>query len=90
MDDPEFDAIVASAGNWCSCGLPRAVCHCEAAHTETDCRDEVGITVGLVDSIITSARVLRNRDVSPDDVKEALKDLASDEDLAWLIKQASI
>lgn len=27
--DAGFDAIVASAGNWCECGLPRAVCHCE-------------------------------------------------------------
>jgi hypothetical protein len=26
-DDDEFDAIVASACNWCECGLPRAVCH---------------------------------------------------------------
>lgn len=82
----DFDSIVASAGNWCECGLPRSVCHCEqATQTETDCRDECGITVGLIDSILTSARVLRGRDVSDAAVKEALKDLASDEDVAWLI-----
>lgn len=34
---PDFDSIVASAGNWCECGLPRAVCNCErknAIHLE--------------------------------------------------------
>lgn len=26
-EDADFDAIVASAGNWCECGLPRDACH---------------------------------------------------------------
>lgn len=52
----------------------------------TDCRSETGITVGLVDSIITAARVLRHRALTDDAVREALKDLASDEDVRFLLE----
>lgn len=48
--------------------------------TTTDCRSEEGITVGLVDAIISISRVLAKRDLSPHAVQEALKDLAADED----------
>jgi len=54
---------------------------------ETDCRSEVGITVGLVDGMISMARVLRHRDLSSPEVQEALKDLQSDEDVAFLLEE---
>lgn len=49
----------------------------------TDCRSEEGITVGLIDTLITICRILRHRDLSGVATKEALKDLASDEDFLW-------
>jgi hypothetical protein len=52
--------------------------------TSTDCRSGVGVTVGLIDGIIAMARVLRKSDLSSDEVKEALKDLRSDEDVAFV------
>lgn len=36
----------------------------------TDCRSEEGITVGLIDSIITATRVLSSRDQSSEARKE--------------------
>jgi hypothetical protein len=53
--------------------------------SQTDCRSPEGVTVGLVDSIITSARVLRGRDLSAPAVIEALRDLRADEDVAALL-----
>lgn len=53
--------------------------------TQTNCRTEVGVTVGLIDSIITAARVLSAREKSSVEVQEALKDLRSDEDVVNLI-----
>lgn len=53
--------------------------------TSTDCRSEVGVTVGLVDAIIVQARVLAERDLTDPAVQEALKDLREDEDLAQLL-----
>lgn len=58
------------------------------AISETDCRTSDGVTVGLVDAVISIARVLRHRDLTPSAVVEALRDLASDEDTEWLIAQA--
>jgi hypothetical protein len=55
--------------------------------TQTDCRDEVGITVGLIDAIISIARILSKRDLIDSSIKEALKDLSSDEDVDFIIKQ---
>ena len=52
-----------------------------------DCRSEEGITIGLIDSLISIARVLSKRDLkASDQIKEALKDLRSDEDIAFIIK----
>jgi hypothetical protein len=51
----------------------------------TDCRTEVGITVGLIDGLISIARVLRQRDLSAPEVAEALEDLRQDEDVAELL-----
>ncbi len=55
------------------------------ATTYTDCREEDGITVGLIDSLISIARVLAKRDLSPEAVTEALADLRADEDIATLL-----
>jgi hypothetical protein len=49
------------------------------------CRGESGVTVGLIDSLIAIARVLRYRNLKPRGVQEALKDLRCDEDIAFLI-----
>jgi hypothetical protein len=56
------------------------------AEISTDCRTEEGITVGLIDSIITMLRVLRHRDISHNSARQALADLLSDEDLDWLLR----
>jgi hypothetical protein len=50
-----------------------------------DCRSEEGVTVGLVDAIITIARILTHRDLTPNAVIEALKDLANDKDIKTII-----
>ena len=54
----------------------------------TDCRNEAGVTVGLIDSLIVIARVLVRRDLDDPGVIEALKDLAADEDIAGVFKAA--
>lgn len=51
----------------------------------SDCRDINGITIGLIDTIINSCRLLRNRDLSNSNIIEALKDLKNDEDFKYLI-----
>ena len=52
----------------------------------TDCRTEVGITVGLVDAIISIARVLAVRDLSLPEVQEAILDLKLDKDVLKLFQ----
>ena len=51
-----------------------------------DCRSQEGVTVGLIDGIIAVARFLRGRDLSHPAVREALADLAEDEDVAGLLR----
>ena len=51
----------------------------------TDCREQDGITIGLIDSIITISRILRDRDLTSPDVLEALNDLGQDEDVMHLL-----
>ncbi|NCN07516.1 hypothetical protein GW933_02370 [Candidatus Falkowbacteria bacterium] len=53
-----------------------------------DCRSEDGITVGLIDALISIARILSKRDFQPVTVQEALKDLADDEDIDMILKRA--
>lgn len=53
--------------------------------TSTDCRTDIGVTVGLIDGIIAIARVLAKRDLSSLEVREALSDLRADEDIAQLL-----
>lgn len=56
--------------------------------TYTDCRSEEGITVGLIDTIMTAARILAGRDLSSAPVKEALRDMAHDEDVKLVMELA--
>lgn len=55
------------------------------ATTTTDCRSDVGVTVGLVDALISIARVLARRDLDVPDVAEALADLRDDEDMRAIL-----
>lgn len=50
-----------------------------------DCRSDEGVTVGLADAIITAARILATRDLTPPAVVEALADLRDDESIAALL-----
>ncbi len=54
----------------------------------TDCRKETGITVGLIDGLIAQIRVIRERNLDPDEITEVFKDLADDEDFEWLYQEA--
>jgi hypothetical protein len=53
-----------------------------------DCRSDEGVTIGLIDTLITVSRVLSDRDFSSIAVKEALKDLAEDKDLSAIMDVA--
>lgn len=55
------------------------------AETHTDCRSEEGVTVGLIDSIISIMRILVHRDMDAKCVQEALKDLREDEDVKTVL-----
>ena len=55
--------------------------------TYTDCRSEIGITVGIIDAIITLCRLLHERDMSGDEVVQALRDLRHDENFAGLLRR---
>jgi hypothetical protein len=55
-----------------------------------DCRSQEGITVGLIDSLISICRVLARRDMKcHPSVIEALKDMACDEDVRTILDAAS-
>ena len=55
-------------------------------NSNTDCREEIGITVGLIDSLIDIARVLKPRLTNKNkNIKDALKDLRSDEDIKFIL-----
>ncbi|MDQ3580004.1 MAG: hypothetical protein M3443_20885 [Actinomycetota bacterium] len=58
---------------------------CVSGVSVTDCRDVDGTTVGLIDAIISIARIAAHRDHTPAPVREALADLRSDEDVATLM-----
>jgi hypothetical protein len=54
-----------------------------------DCRSPEGVTIGLIDALISVARVLKGRDFTSPEVQEALKDLAQDEDLLSILYAAN-
>lgn len=53
-----------------------------------DCKSEDGITIQLIDTIMMCASLLSQRDLTSDDVAEALKDLSNDDDVTRLIERA--
>lgn len=59
----------------------------ETNEIHTDCRTDDGITVSLIDAIITQCRVLKNRNLDSIEVKEAIQDLKNDEDLQFILNQ---
>lgn len=53
-----------------------------------DCRSEEGVTIGLIDSLITISRVLKPRLVNNPiitEIGEALDDLSADQDFNHII-----
>lgn len=53
-----------------------------------DCRTAEGVTVGLIDALITLCRIIKGRELDGSQaVKEALKDLGSDEDFIFLCEK---
>lgn len=58
-----------------------------------DCRSEEGITIGLIDSLISISRVLRprlDRSNMTESVQDALFDLIGDEDLDYILRMMSV
>jgi hypothetical protein len=53
--------------------------------THTNCRAETGITVGLIDALISVSRVLAKRDLTAPEIAEALKDLRADDDVSTIL-----
>jgi hypothetical protein len=53
-----------------------------------DCRSEAGVTMGLIDAMISIARIAAKRDLKNPAVQEALKDLAEDEDIKQVLSAA--
>lgn len=53
-----------------------------------DCRSPEGVTIGLIDAIISIARIVAKRDLKNPAVQEALKDFAQDEDIQKIIYEA--
>ena len=49
------------------------------------CKSETGITIGLIDAMISISRVLAKRDFTDPDVMEALKDIREDHDVATIM-----
>ena len=57
--------------------------------SHTDCRTDNGVAVGLLDGIISQVRVLRKHyewEMASLGAKAALADIASDEDILWLLR----
>lgn len=50
-----------------------------------ECSSEEGITIGLIDTIINSFKLLQYRDLEDADVREAIKDLHSSKELRVFI-----
>ena len=75
-----------------SLGSPSGSRSSDAVETHTCCRSREGITVGLIDGIIASARVIRQREAQSahdgeysEAVTQALEDLRQDDDMNWLM-----
>ena len=57
----------------------------EPVSTATDCRSYEGINVGLIDTIITTCRVLAKRELYGHAVTEALNDMRADSDVLKIV-----
>ena len=75
---------VASGRHWAETSAALSAPSHGGGVAHTDCRSEDGITVGLIDSIITSCRVLSSRDLTCEAAVEALRDLRSDSDVSLI------
>lgn len=66
----------------------------ETKNSKSDSKTKDGITVGLIDSIITIAAVLAKRgdlhDQNSAAVREAMNDLKSDENVSWLLTAKTV
>ncbi len=49
-----------------------------------DCRSDAGVTIGLIDAIISIARIVAKRDLKNPGVEDALLDFLDDDDLLTL------
>lgn len=56
-----------------------------ARHATTDCRSEIGVRVGILDAILTLCRCLPRGRLTNPAVEEAFRDVAGDEDFAYLL-----
>lgn len=54
----------------------------------TDGHSEDGITIGLIDALITIGHILNGRDMANLEVQEALADLRDDEDRIGIVEKA--
>lgn len=55
--------------------------------TKSNCREESGITIGLIDGIISIGRILKDRiDTDDKNILGALDDLRDDEDIKKILK----
>lgn len=60
------------------------------SHSSTSVADTSdGVTIGIIDAILTLLKVLKGRDFSSMDVNDAMKDLKENEDLKDLLKLES-
>lgn len=50
----------------------------------TDCKSPDGITVGIIDAIITLCHLLQSRSIDSQEAKEALRDLLTDDSFKYL------
>lgn len=70
----------------------RCVLNSMKNETNTECKSYEGVTVGLIDSLMSIAKVIREREAQAEHdgnyseaVEQALEDLRQDDDMAWLM-----
>lgn len=56
---------------------------------KTDCQTETGITVGLIDTLLTVSNVLSRRDCTTPEAQAALRDLQSNAQLRALLQEGA-
>lgn len=90
QQEPSAERVEAAFPQPVKQSTPCGECHlqpgercdiCGAKAVFTDCRSADGITVGLIDGMIATARVLVARDLTGEAAQAALADLRGDEDI---------